>query len=122
MPYRCPHRLNLSSQSSRSCALPNIKALKDKDLEFANSIGWLIETIVEADFLHRGVAEVPLCNTSGGQKQPELLADRVGVLRIDHAGQAQGKGHYAQAQGPGVLDVECARWMGTPGTGGTHRR
>jgi hypothetical protein len=37
-PYRCPHRLNLSSQSSRSCALPNIKALKDKDLEFANSI------------------------------------------------------------------------------------
>ena len=36
--YRCPHRLNLSSQSSRSCALPNIKALKDKDLEFANSI------------------------------------------------------------------------------------
>src|SRR5215217_8066221 len=36
-PYRCPHRLNLSSQSSRSCALPNIKALKDKDLEFANS-------------------------------------------------------------------------------------
>jgi hypothetical protein len=37
-PYRCPHRLNLSSQSSRSCALPNIKVLKDKDLEFANSI------------------------------------------------------------------------------------
>ena len=37
-PYRCPHRLNLSSQSSRSCALPNIKTLKDKDLEFANSI------------------------------------------------------------------------------------
>jgi hypothetical protein len=37
-PYRCPHRLNLSSQSSRSCALPNIKALKDKDLEFANSL------------------------------------------------------------------------------------
>jgi hypothetical protein len=30
--------LNLSSQSSRSCALPNINALKDKDLEFANSI------------------------------------------------------------------------------------
>jgi hypothetical protein len=37
-PYRCPHRLNLSFQSSRSCALPNIKVLKDKDLEFANSI------------------------------------------------------------------------------------
>jgi hypothetical protein len=35
---RCPHRLNLSFQSSRSCALPNIKVLKDKDLEFANSI------------------------------------------------------------------------------------
>src|ERR1700758_912702 len=35
---RCPHRLNLSFQSSRSCALPNIKRLKDKDLEFANSI------------------------------------------------------------------------------------
>jgi hypothetical protein len=30
--------LNLSFQSSRSCALPNIKGLKDKDLEFANSI------------------------------------------------------------------------------------
>jgi hypothetical protein len=29
----------LSFQSSRSCALPNIKVLKDKDLEFANSIG-----------------------------------------------------------------------------------
>src|SRR5262247_3743738 len=37
-PYRCPHRLNLSSQSSRSCAEPNTKVLKDKDLEFANSI------------------------------------------------------------------------------------
>src|SRR5262249_33703277 len=35
---RCPHRLNLSFQPSRSCALPNIKVLKDKDLEFANSI------------------------------------------------------------------------------------
>src|SRR5262245_46430669 len=34
----CPHRLNLSFQSSRSCALPNIKILKDKGLEFANSI------------------------------------------------------------------------------------
>ena len=40
----CPHRLNLSSQSSRSCALPNIKALKDKDLEFANSIAAFFET------------------------------------------------------------------------------
>jgi hypothetical protein len=37
-PYRCPHRLNLSSQSSRSYAGPNTKVLKDKDLEFANSI------------------------------------------------------------------------------------
>jgi hypothetical protein len=37
-PYRRPHCLNLSSQSSRSCAGPNIKLLKDKDLEFANSI------------------------------------------------------------------------------------
>jgi hypothetical protein len=37
-PYRCPHRLNLSSRSSRSCAGLNIKVLKDKDLEFANSI------------------------------------------------------------------------------------
>src|SRR5499426_4178784 len=35
---RCPHRLNLSFQSSRSCAGPNIKVLKDKDLECANSI------------------------------------------------------------------------------------
>src|SRR5437588_11586247 len=37
-PSRCPHRLNLSSQSSRSCARPNTKLLKDKDLEVANSI------------------------------------------------------------------------------------
>jgi hypothetical protein len=43
-PYRCPHRLNLSSQSSRSCAGPNIKMLKDKDLEFANSIRGFSET------------------------------------------------------------------------------
>ena len=43
-PYRCPHRLNLSFQSSRSCALPNIKALKDKGLEFANSIRRFCET------------------------------------------------------------------------------
>jgi hypothetical protein len=35
--------LNLSSQSSRSCAGPNIKVLKDKDLEFANSIRPLSE-------------------------------------------------------------------------------
>src|SRR5678816_1850457 len=43
-PYRCPHRLNLSSQSSRSCAGPNIKMLKDKDLEFANSIPPILDT------------------------------------------------------------------------------
>src|SRR5215470_13295674 len=36
--YRCPHRLNLTSQCSRSCAHLNIKTLKDKALEFANSI------------------------------------------------------------------------------------
>jgi hypothetical protein len=41
---RCLHRLNLSFQSSRSCALPNIKLLKDKDLEFANSIRGFFET------------------------------------------------------------------------------
>jgi hypothetical protein len=43
-PYRCTHRLNLSSQSSRSCAETNIKVLKDKDLEFANSIRRFFET------------------------------------------------------------------------------
>src|SRR5262245_5735763 len=43
---RCPHRLNLSFQSSRACAFPNIKVLKDKDLEFANSIRRVFETIV----------------------------------------------------------------------------
>jgi hypothetical protein len=41
-PYRCPYRLSLSSQSSRSCAGPNIKVLKDKVLEFANSIRALL--------------------------------------------------------------------------------
>jgi hypothetical protein len=35
---QCAYRLNLSFQPSRSCALPNIKVLKDKDLEFANGI------------------------------------------------------------------------------------
>ena len=45
---RCPHRLDLSFQSSRSCALPNIKVLKDKDLEFANSIGWFLAKVREA--------------------------------------------------------------------------
>src|SRR6266852_658353 len=43
-PYRCPHRLNLSSQPSCFCAWLNIKMLKDKDLEFANSIRPLNET------------------------------------------------------------------------------
>jgi hypothetical protein len=44
MHCRCPHRLNLSFRSGRSCALPNIKVLKDKDLEFANSIRPFFET------------------------------------------------------------------------------
>src|SRR4029434_2950069 len=44
-PYRCPHRLSLSSQSSRSCAGLKIKVLKDKDLEFANSIRPIFETV-----------------------------------------------------------------------------
>src|SRR6516165_9961667 len=35
---QCPHRLHLTSQCSRSCAHLNIKTLKDKDLEFVNSI------------------------------------------------------------------------------------
>ena len=43
-PYRYPHRLNLSSQPSCFCAWLNIKMLKDKDLEFANSIRPLNET------------------------------------------------------------------------------
>ena len=42
---RCPHRLNLSFQSSHSCALPNTKVLKEKDLEFANSIPPFNETL-----------------------------------------------------------------------------
>jgi hypothetical protein len=36
--------LSLSSQSSRSCAGLKIKVLKDKGLEFANSIRWFNET------------------------------------------------------------------------------
>src|SRR5215471_6454423 len=43
MHYQCPHRLNLSFRPGRSCALPNIKLLKDKDLEFANSIRPFVE-------------------------------------------------------------------------------
>src|SRR6516165_7791704 len=42
---QCPHRVNLSFQSSCSCALPNIKVLKDKDLEFTNSIPPFCETL-----------------------------------------------------------------------------
>jgi hypothetical protein len=53
MPYRRPHCLNLSSQSSRSCDGPNIKLLKDKGLEFANSIRRVFATRV------RGIA---VCN------------------------------------------------------------
>src|SRR5215211_7731265 len=49
-PYRCSHRLSLSSQSSRSCAGLKIKALKDKGLEFANSIPsfflWLVQKAI----------------------------------------------------------------------------
>jgi hypothetical protein len=37
--------MNRKPESSRSCALPNIKVLKDKDLEFANSIGSFCETV-----------------------------------------------------------------------------
>jgi hypothetical protein len=37
--------LSLSSQSSRSCAGLKIKVLKDKGLEFANSIGTFFETM-----------------------------------------------------------------------------
>ena len=49
---RCPHRLNLSFQSSRSWALPNIKVLKDEDLGFANSIPPLNETRGNFHTLH----------------------------------------------------------------------
>src|SRR4029450_1268567 len=50
-PYRCPHRLSLSSQSSRSCAGLKIKVLKDKGLEFANSIGPIVEALRQYDGL-----------------------------------------------------------------------
>ena len=56
-PYRCPHRLNLSSQSSRSCAGPNIKVLKDKDLEFANSIRGINENASKCFYRCRNVGE-----------------------------------------------------------------
>jgi hypothetical protein len=77
-----PHRLNLSFQSSRSCALPNIKVLKDKVLEFANSISPFspsVRWIVKSPFffacfyrkylfrwvlsyrLHKGAFTTPIC-------------------------------------------------------------
>ena len=40
--------MHLSFQLSLSCALPNIKVLKDKDLEFANSISEVNETLCAA--------------------------------------------------------------------------
>src|SRR5215510_2653720 len=49
-PYRCSYRLSLSAQASRSCAGPNIKVLKDKDLEFANSIPPFFETSAGSTF------------------------------------------------------------------------
>src|SRR5262249_15015569 len=48
MSYRCPYRLNLTSQRSRSCAHLNIKILKDRDLEFANSIREVNEPLFAA--------------------------------------------------------------------------
>jgi hypothetical protein len=51
--------LNLSSHSSRSCAGPNIKLLKDKDLEFANSIrSFLAYLFAPYDLLLQGVRNV----------------------------------------------------------------
>jgi hypothetical protein len=44
MPYRCPYRLSLSSQQVVLALGQNIKVLKDKDLEFANSIPGFCET------------------------------------------------------------------------------
>jgi hypothetical protein len=73
---RCPYRLNLSLQSSRSCTLPNIKVLKDKDLEFANSIGSLNETSVykpsgrrrSVRFFPCGSRRIPVEKTGEGNR------------------------------------------------------
>jgi len=46
--------LNLSFQSSRSCALANIKLLKDKSLEFANSIGTYVSALYRRLAARRG--------------------------------------------------------------------
>jgi hypothetical protein len=34
----------------------------------------------------------------------------------------QGRAWYAQAQAPGSLEAECARWRGKPGTAVTPKR
>jgi large exoprotein involved in heme utilization and adhesion len=39
-------------------------------------------------------------------------SDHGGDVRINHAGQAQVQGQYAQLPWPNGLDVECARWLG----------
>ena len=72
-PYRCPHRLNLSSQSSRSCAGPNIKVLKDKDLEFANSIRRFFETTGRVGKVNMPVRNVAGLAVRDGQSKSERL-------------------------------------------------
>src|SRR4029450_4772245 len=96
-PYRCPHRLNLSSQSSRSCAGPNIKILKDKDLEFANSSRGFCETL-EAHPLVQSCACWRMSDGMRRRTGPVLLThhrlDACGVHLAQHelGGQAAGLG------------------------------
>ena len=63
--YRTP---NLSSQSSRSCAGPNIKVLKDKDLEFANSIR--PDTVGQPPSTEIGVPSMPALKAKKLRKLP----------------------------------------------------
>jgi hypothetical protein len=79
-PYRRLHRLSLSSQSSRSWAGLKIKVLKDKGLEFANSIppfialstrfdvtqnGWILG-ITGSNFPQGPGSSVTVCNCASG--------------------------------------------------------
>jgi len=56
--------------------------------------------------------------------------ERVDQEGVVHGGEREsknteakpGRAWYAQAQAPGGLDVECARWIGKQGTTGTQKR
>jgi hypothetical protein len=105
---QCPHRLNLSFQSSRSCALPNIKVLKDKDLEFANSIRPFLTQLTAAcnaaaQDLSPSYHDQVACRSTSGQHRGESMAElpsgTVTFLFTDIEGSTTRWEHQPEAMG-----------------------